>query len=126
VRDLAVVFVNYALAGGLDVFGFIAEKACRVNVLFKLFLADLEVVLRPSVLAKEIGRDDVHTSVCALSAEDRGDEQFKRRRVIQGAVSVWVCLFEAANDLERSLFKVLRVSHNFSHRGHRDILTSVN
>ena len=58
---------------------------------------------RRAVLLEQRGRHHVHALVGALGAENRGDEELKRRLEVERAVRVGIVLREPLVDLGRAL-----------------------
>src|SRR5579859_1453466 len=77
-RHLAIIISNDALASSADIFGLVAVKAGRFDILFKLFLADGRKVFNAAILAKKVFRYDVDAFVGTLGSELRGNEQLER------------------------------------------------
>lgn len=100
-RDAAAVFVDDSAARGLDVFGFIAEKARGMDVSFELFLGNAEVIGGAAVFAEKVGGYDVYTLVRALRRQNCRDQKLERGSVIQGAMGVRIVAAKAADDLGR-------------------------
>lgn len=91
-RDDAAESFENGRTGFLDAFGFVAVKAGRADVVFKLFLRDFEPVFGAAVFFEQVLGDDVDAGVSALGGQDRGNQQFQRRGKIQRYLCVGIGL----------------------------------
>ncbi len=86
------------LCGGADGFRFIAIEAAGVDEFFDIGLLRVGEGGGSGILAEEGGRGFVDAFIRALGGENRGDEQFERVFVDEGAVGIGVGFGEFAID----------------------------
>ena len=99
IRHPAFVLLDQYAAGGLDVFGLVAEEAGALHGLFQFGQRGGGEMGRIGVLAKQRRRDHVHPLVGALGREDRRHQQFQRRPEVQRALGLRVLAPQGADYL---------------------------
>ena len=97
-RHLAAIAGNQALRGGAKVFGLVAVKSGRFDVLFQLFLADGRVILYAAILLEEANRDKVDALIGTLSRKLCSNQQFKRVGEVERTFGVGIQAAQLGDD----------------------------
>src|SRR5215211_2562134 len=78
-----------------------------MNILLKLVRGDFQIILRLLVLPKQISRNDVDALVRRLRRQNRRNQQFKRVRMIERGLCVWISSLESPDDIACAFFEFL-------------------
>jgi hypothetical protein len=73
-----------------------------MNVALKFGGHGARVIFGATVFPEQVSRHDVDPLIRALRREDRRDQQFKRRRIVQRTTRVRVGALELTDDLART------------------------
>ena len=82
-RNLAVMLIDQSLAHFLDESGFVAIGAAGMDIVFELFARDADIVLGCLEFFVERLRDDVHSNIGTLGAQDGRDQEIERRAPVE-------------------------------------------
>ena len=89
-RNFPVMLLNQQGACGSNVFRLVPKKTNFPQIILQRRNVGARVILCRRVLPKKLRCNLIYQFVGALSGQNRGDKQFKRRPVSQLTMSVWI------------------------------------
>ena len=112
-RQIALMLFDEVTTAALNGLGFLAEKSGSADGLFDVLDWCFREGLGSGEEVEQRRRDDVHSGIGTLGAEDGRNEQLERAVVMKAALGIGILLAQDADDIAEAFFASIEIEHGW-------------